>query len=79
MSPPLVVEQATKRFRQGEAVIEALKGVSLTITRGEFVAVMGASGSGKSTLLHVMAGLTKPDQGRIWSTGKTFRPCRTGE
>jgi len=69
-SPPLVVEQATKRFRQGEGIIEALKGVSLTITRGEFVAVMGASGSGKSTLLHVMAGLTKPDQGRILVDGQ---------
>ena len=70
MSPPLVVEQATKRFRQGEVIIEALKSVSLTITRGEFVAVMGASGSGKSTLLHVMAGLTKPDEGRILVDGQ---------
>ncbi|MGD0653443.1 MAG: ABC transporter ATP-binding protein [Thermoguttaceae bacterium] len=69
-STPLVAEQATKRFRQGEVIIEALKSVSLTITRGEFVAVMGASGSGKSTLLHVMAGLTKPDQGRILVDGQ---------
>jgi putative ABC transport system ATP-binding protein len=70
LSPPLVVEHATKRFRQGEVNIEALKSVSLTINRGEFVAVMGASGSGKSTLLHVMAGLTKPDQGRILVDGQ---------
>ncbi len=67
---PLCVEQATKRFRQGEVLIEALKSVSLTITRGEFVAVMGASGSGKSTLLHVMAGLTQPDHGRILVDGQ---------
>jgi putative ABC transport system ATP-binding protein len=70
MSPPLVVEQATKKFRQGEAIIEALQSVSLTINRGEFVAVMGASGSGKSTLLHVMAGLTKPDRGHILVNGQ---------
>jgi putative ABC transport system ATP-binding protein len=70
LSPPLQVEQATKRFRQGEVIIEALKSVSLTIERSEFVAVMGASGSGKSTLLHVMAGLTQPDQGRILIDGQ---------
>ena len=70
VSPPLVAVQATKRFRQGEAVIEALKSVSLTIKRGEYVAVMGASGSGKSTLLNVMAGLTKPERGRILVDGQ---------
>jgi putative ABC transport system ATP-binding protein len=67
---PLRVERLTKRFRQGNAFVEALKDVSLTIGRGQFVAVMGASGSGKSTLLHVMAGLTRPDAGQIVVDGK---------
>jgi len=62
---PLRVERLTKRFRQGNAVVEALKDVSLSIRRGEFVAVMGASGSGKSTLLHVLAGLTRADSGQV--------------
>ena len=62
---PVLVEHLTKRFRQGETVVEAIRDVSLTIADGEFVAVMGASGSGKSTLLHVMAGLTRPDEGRL--------------
>jgi putative ABC transport system ATP-binding protein len=70
ISTPLSLEQVTKRFRQGEVIIEALKDVSLTIERGEFVAVMGASGSGKSTLLHVMAGLTQPDHGRVLVDGQ---------
>jgi putative ABC transport system ATP-binding protein len=69
-APPLQVEHLTKRFRQGSATIEALKDISLTIERGQFVAVMGASGSGKSTLLHVMAGLTRPDAGRVLVDGQ---------
>ncbi|MCE5269252.1 MAG: ABC transporter ATP-binding protein [Planctomycetaceae bacterium] len=69
-APPLRVERITKQFRQGNVTIDALKGVSLSIERGQFVAVMGASGSGKSTLLHVMAGLTRPEEGRILVDGQ---------
>jgi putative ABC transport system ATP-binding protein len=62
---PVIVEGATKRFRQGDSLVEAIKDVSLSIANGKFVAIMGASGSGKSTLLHVMAGLTRPEEGRV--------------
>ncbi|MBN2021832.1 MAG: ABC transporter ATP-binding protein [Pirellulales bacterium] len=77
--PPLVVENLSKRFRQGTAVIEALRGASLAVRRGEFVAVMGASGSGKSTLLHVMAGLTRPDGGRVLVGGQDLSAMRDHE
>src|SRR5262245_43557904 len=62
---PLVVENVTKNFRQGDRTICALGGVSLDVARGRFLAIMGASGSGKSTLLHLMAGLTQSDGGRV--------------
>ncbi|NLS93252.1 MAG: ABC transporter ATP-binding protein [Planctomycetaceae bacterium] len=67
---PLRIEHLIKRFKQGAATIEALSEVSLEVTPGEFVAVMGASGSGKSTLLHVAAGLTAPDEGSVFVDGE---------
>ncbi len=65
VNDPLRVERVTKRFKQGDTVVEALRSISLSIPSGQFLAVMGASGSGKSTLLHVLAGLTWPDEGRV--------------
>jgi putative ABC transport system ATP-binding protein len=62
---PLVVDKVQKQFRQGDRKVAALDGVSLEVSQGQFLAVMGASGSGKSTLLHLMAGLATPDGGRI--------------
>jgi putative ABC transport system ATP-binding protein len=62
---PVIVDNVTKTYRQGDRLIKALEGVSLQIEPGRFVAVMGASGSGKSTLLHLMAGLAAPDSGQI--------------
>jgi putative ABC transport system ATP-binding protein len=66
---PLVVDNVTKKFRQGDRPVTALGGISLEVAQGQFLAVMGASGSGKSTLLHLMAGLAKPDGGRVVING----------
>ena len=67
---PLVVENVTKQFRQGERSVAALAGISLEVAQGQFLAIMGASGSGKSTLLHLMAGLTAADGGRVLVNGQ---------
>src|SRR5580658_756424 len=48
----------------------ALRGATITVARGEILAVMGPSGSGKSTLLHCLAGILTPDQGEVWFDGQ---------
>jgi len=69
-SPPaFATERLVRRFRLGESLVEALRGVDLEIARGELVAVAGPSGSGKSTLLHLLGGLDEPDQGRVLVDG----------
>jgi putative ABC transport system ATP-binding protein len=69
---PLAVENVVKQFRQGDRQVAALSRVSLEVPQGRFLAIMGASGSGKSTLLHLMAGLTKPDEGRVIINGTSL-------
>lgn len=61
----LTIKELSRTYGSGEAKVEALKNINLTINQGEFVAIVGASGSGKSTLLHAMAGLDKPTEGNI--------------
>jgi putative ABC transport system ATP-binding protein len=58
-----------RRFGDGEAAVDALRGVSLDVPSGQFVAVMGPSGSGKSTLMHVLAGLDMPQEGSVEIAG----------
>ncbi|HVM16262.1 MAG TPA: ABC transporter ATP-binding protein [Gaiellaceae bacterium] len=59
----------TRRYGTGEAAVDALRGVSVAVRRGELTAVMGASGSGKSTLMHILAGLDRPTSGSVAIAG----------
>jgi putative ABC transport system ATP-binding protein len=59
----------TRRFGSGETAVDALRGVSIAVGRGELVAIMGPSGSGKSTLMHLLAGLDRPTSGSVSISG----------
>src|SRR3982750_1676409 len=65
--PPakLVVDHVSKWFRQKRQTVHALDDVSFDVAEGEFIVIVGPSGCGKSTLLDIIAGLEKPDQGRV--------------
>ncbi len=66
----LRVENLTKVYGKGENEVRALDGVSFSVEKGEFVAVIGPSGSGKSTLLHILGGVDRPTSGRVLMDGR---------
>ena len=59
----------TRRYGEGDAAVDALRGVSLDVGQGKLTAVMGPSGSGKSTLMDIMAALDRPTSGTVWIAG----------
>ena len=64
------LEQVHKTYRLGEALVPALRGVTLDLHRGEFTALVGASGSGKSTLLNMVGCIDEPDEGSVFVEGR---------
>ncbi len=65
----LKVENLTKIYGKGNAKVVALDNVSFSVSKGEFIAIVGASGSGKSTLLHLIGGVDRPTSGKVFIDG----------
>jgi lipoprotein-releasing system ATP-binding protein len=65
-------QRVSKSYDMGHRSLTVLRELSISISRGEFVALRGASGAGKSTLLHLLGGLDSPDSGEIWFDGKNL-------
>lgn len=65
----LRTEKLNKIYGTGENQVEAIKDISISVKRGEFVAIMGPSGSGKSTLLHIIGGVERPTSGKVFIDG----------
>lgn len=65
----LKVENLVKTYGEGDNIVNAVVNISLSVNKGEFVAIVGASGSGKSTLLHLLGGVDRPTSGKIYIDG----------
>ena len=78
-SPIILTEDLTKTYMAGRIEVAAVRGVSLAVQPGEFVAIVGPSGSGKSTLFYLLGGLTRATEGRVLIDGVDFASLNDGE
>jgi putative ABC transport system ATP-binding protein len=69
-APIVLTEDLSKQYLTGAASVHALRGISITVARGEMVAIMGPSGSGKTTLLNLLGCVDRPTRGRYWLDGE---------
>ena len=73
------LESVTKTYSQGKIQVPALRGITLNIKKGDFMAIAGPSGSGKTTLLNIMGGLDEPTTGKVLLNGKDLTSLSTSE
>lgn len=73
------LEQISKVYSSGECAVEALKGITLEIEQGEYIAIMGRSGSGKSTLLNILGGMDTLTKGEYYYNEISVHALKAGE
>jgi putative ABC transport system ATP-binding protein len=78
-TPIISIKDITKTYGEGDDLYQALKGISLEIHKGEFVAIMGPSGSGKSTTMHIVGALDTPTSGQYLLKGKNISTYNNDE
>ncbi len=78
-SPIILAENLVKTYAAGKLQVTAVRGISLSVQKGEFVAIVGPSGSGKSTLFYLLGGLTRATSGRVVIDGIDFATLNDGE
>jgi putative ABC transport system ATP-binding protein len=78
-APVVSATDLTRRYGEGDTAVDALRGVSLDVRKGELLAVMGPSGSGKSTLMHILAGLDRPTSGEVTIAGTKLSTLNDNE
>ncbi|MFP4050594.1 MAG: ABC transporter ATP-binding protein [Thermoplasmata archaeon] len=79
MSRPMIKAKGLHKYYEGEVRVHALRGVNLSINKGEMVAVMGPSGCGKTTLLNCLSGLDDISKGKVWIGGKHLESLSDNE
>jgi len=72
VAPIIQADNLSKVYRIGKVDVPALRGVSFSVDKGEFVSIVGPSGSGKSTLFYILGGLTRPTSGHVIIDGADF-------
>jgi len=77
--PIVSAHEVTRRYGEGDAAVDALRGITLDFPASAFTAIMGASGSGKSTLMHILAGLDRPTSGTVAVDGRDITKMDDGE
>src|SRR5437016_1203938 len=81
MSDPIVLatRDLQRQYHMGDELVRAVRGVTLTVARGDYVAIVGPSGCGKSTLLNLLGGIDRPSAGSVTIDGARIDQMRDGE
>ena len=75
----LRTENLSKSYGKDESKVIALDGVNLTVEKGQFLSIVGSSGSGKSTLLHILGGVDKPSEGKVYIEDREISTLKENE